>query len=126
MKQRMSEYEAKVRSAYEAESADITNTLKDVDSSWIIDHENEDKEFFAEFTRVIDDVTLPHAEDKEKDAIKITPELEPDQYLGMKLALPRGDDRTMTHACMTKRIKNDEGNPVGTASNNPLLDSRAY
>ena len=64
MKQQMSEYEAKVRSAFEAKTADIANALRDVDSSKIIDHKNEDEEFFAEFTRVIDDAALPHAEDE--------------------------------------------------------------
>ncbi|KAI2502045.1 Reverse transcriptase (RNA-dependent DNA polymerase) [Fragilaria crotonensis] len=44
----------------------------------------------------------------------------------MELALPRGDDGAMVHAKVIKRLKDNEGNPVGTVNANPLLDSRAY
>ena len=126
MKRRMNEYEDKVKSTFETQSADVTNTLRNVESGRIIDHENEDEEFFAEFARVIDDATLPHADDKVDDTTIRAIEVESDQYLGMELALPRGDDGTMIHARVTKRLRDDEGNPVGMASANPLLDSRAY
>lgn len=125
MKRRMNEFEDRVRIVLEAQSSHIANTLRNVDASKIIDHENEEAEFFAEFTRVIDDAMLPHAEDEASEIARTT-EVETDQYLGMELALPRGDDGSMIHACVTKRIRDIEGNPVGTASNNPLLDSRKY
>jgi hypothetical protein len=49
---------------FESHSADITDTLRNVESGRSIDHENDDEEFFAEFARVIDDATLPNADDK--------------------------------------------------------------
>ncbi|KAI2513325.1 Reverse transcriptase (RNA-dependent DNA polymerase) [Fragilaria crotonensis] len=98
MKQQMNEYEEKVKSTFEARSSDIANAIRGVDSSKIIDHENEDETFFSEFTRVIDDdAMLPHAED-EIDDNKGLVEVESDQYVGMELALPRGDDCMMVHA----------------------------
>jgi hypothetical protein len=46
------------------------------------------------------------------------------QHVGMELAFPRGDDGEMIHACVTKRMRDDEGMPIGRASDNPLLDLR--
>jgi hypothetical protein len=86
-----------------------------------------DPEFFEEFARVIDNASLPHAD----DAVAVTDDVKAievgsDQYIGMELALPRGDDGEMIHARVTKRMRNEEGQPIGTAHNNPLLDSRRY
>jgi hypothetical protein len=121
----MREYEEKRKTVLKAQSADITQTLRDVEISKIIDPENEDPEFFEEFARVIDNVLLPHAD----DAIAVTDDVKAievgsDQYIGMELALPRGDDGEMIHARVTKRMRDKEGQPIGTAHDNPLLDSR--
>ena len=40
--------------------------------------------------------------------------------------MARGDAGEMIHATVRKRIRDDEGNPVGKAHKNPLLDSRKY
>ena len=56
-KRRMNEYEGSLKRVFEAESADIAFRLQDVDTSKVINHEDEDPEFYCEFTRVIDDVT---------------------------------------------------------------------
>lgn len=94
-----------------------------VETSKIIDHEDEDPDFFDSFTRVIDDAALSHADDMYGNTIEVGS----NQYIGMELALPRGDDGTiMVHARVTKRVKDNEGIPIGTASHNPLLDSRKY
>ncbi|KAI2501830.1 Reverse transcriptase (RNA-dependent DNA polymerase) [Fragilaria crotonensis] len=125
VKRQMSEYEDKVKTTFEARSSDIANTIRGVELSKIIDHENEDEGFYQEFTRVIDDAMLPHADDQVDNDDKFV-EVETDQYIGMELALPRGDDGAMVHAKVIKRLKDNEGNPVGTVNANPLLDSRAY
>ncbi len=125
MKNHMLEYETKVKTALKAASADIANRIPNsIDTSRIIDYEDEDSPFFDAFTRVIDDAMLPHADDNaDSDCIQST-EVKSDQYIGMELALPRGDDGERVHARVTKRMKDNEGRPIGTASNNPLLDSR--
>lgn len=47
-----------------------------------------------------------------------------DEYLNAELLLPSGGQ--MTKGRVTKRLKSDDGTPVGVRNNNPLLDSREY
>ena len=54
----MEDYEEKLIRVFEFQSAVITNGLSGVDSSKSIDPDNEDPEFYSEFTRVIDDAML--------------------------------------------------------------------
>ena len=49
-----------------------------------------------------------------------------DQYLQMELALPQGDSLEPRMARVTKRLKDSNGIPIGTADQNPLLDTRMY
>ena len=58
MRKRMEDYEEKLIRVFEVQSAVITNGLSGVDSSKSIDPDNEDPEFYSEFTRVIDDAML--------------------------------------------------------------------
>jgi hypothetical protein len=125
---RMLEYEEKLKTVFEAQSADITQTLRDIDVSKVIDPDNEDPGFFEEFAKVIDNASLHHADD---DVITATDDVKAmevgsDQYIGMELALPRGADGEMIHGRVTKRMRDEEGRPIGTAHDNPLLDSRRY
>ena len=43
----------------------------------------------------------------------------------MQLALPR-DDAGPTFATVQRRIRNSDGNPIGKANNNPILDSPMF
>ena len=47
-------------------------------------------------------------------------------YLNMELALPQGDSLEPRMARVTKRLKDANGIPIGTADDNPLLDMRMY
>jgi hypothetical protein len=49
-----------------------------------------------------------------------------DPYVNMEVSLPRGQDSTMEFARVLKRKKNSDGNPVGIANDNLILDSRMY
>ena len=52
----------------------------------------------------------------------------PDAYnphLGMQLLLDRGDNQPEM-ARVTKRLKDDKGNPIEKAHNNPLVDIYSY
>ena len=120
MKSRMQQYEEKLAKSFEAQSADVTRGLRHVNSDKIIDPDNEDPAFFAEFTRVIDDATLRQADDVAN--VEVTP----DQYVGMELTLSRGGEGEAMHAKVKKRVRDEEGNPIGNANSNPLLDSRRY
>lgn len=123
----MREFEDKVKVVFDAQSADITQALRDIDSHQIIDPDNEDFDFFNDFTRIIDDAALMHADsDETGDHVTKSIEVGSDQYVEMELALPRGDDGEMMPARVTKQMRDSEGLPIGTASENPLLDSRKY
>lgn len=113
MKGRMSSYDDRLKSVFEAQSADVTRGLADIEPSKIID-----PEFFAEFMRVIDDANIQHVDDlNDIDVVS-------DQYIGMELALLRGEEGALVHATVRKRLYDEEGTPIGIANNNPLLDSR--
>ena len=121
MKTRVNEYEERLRAVFEAQSATIAQGLRNVETSKIIDPEEEDPGFFDEFSRVIDDVTLRHADDDNKQVKVVS-----DPYIGMELALSRGDEGEVIHGRVRRRLNDDEGNPLGMAHSNPLLDSRKY
>ena len=99
----------------------MSRHLRDVDSHQIIDHENEDPAFFDEFTRVIDNTGLPHAEEQADDV-----EVESDNYIGMEFAMSCGSDGELMRATVRRRMNDEEGKPIGKSHTNPLLDSRRY
>ena len=52
-----------------------------------------------------------------------TPEVG-DNYVGARLNLPRGDGQAMGR--VVKRARNNDGNTIGRAHQNPILDTREY
>ena len=88
--------------------------------------DDDDPEFVAEFNRVIDDESIP---DADNNVAGITEDSTPDAfdgYLNMEIGLPRGEDDKLQHAIVKRRKLNVDGDPVGTRHNNPLLDTREY
>jgi hypothetical protein len=72
-------------------------------------------------------------EDEDEDGMEGTPDevLPPtpeagDNYVGARLLLPRGGDEGMAQGKVTKRARDNTGNPVGRANDNPILDTREY
>jgi len=47
-----------------------------------------------------------------------------DAYLGAELLVPSGDNFIVGR--VIKRIRDEDGNPVGQRHNNPILDTRRY
>jgi hypothetical protein len=117
----MNQYDNKLRSLFDSPAATVSQGLGDVDSSKIIDPDDEDPGFFDEFSRTIDDARLQHADDDVSDR-----EVSSDNYVGMKLALMRGGEGEAMHVTIRRRMPDEEGIPVGIANSNPLLDSRKY
>ena len=78
-----------------------------------------DQEFLDEFDHVVNSDDVPEADDT------FTPEVFDDTYLNMEVALPRSEPGP-EFARVTKRLKDAEGRPIGTANDNPILDSRMY
>ena len=77
-----------------------------------------DEDFRDEFETI-------YNSDSVKDADDYTPDVLNDTYLGMELALPR-DGEGPEFARVTKRLRDKDGIPIGTANDNPILDSRLY
>ena len=77
-----------------------------------------DEDFRDEFTRIFDNDDIKEADD-------ITPEALDDTYLKMEVALPRdGEGPELAH--VVKRLRDKNGIPIGTANDNPMLDTRIY
>ena len=79
--------------------------------------ENDD-DFREEFETV-------YNSDNIKEADEATPDILNDTYLGMELALPR-DGEGPEYARVTKRLRDKDGLPIGTANDNPIIDTRLY
>ena len=77
-----------------------------------------DPDFQEEFNKIVNDEGTPEAD-------SYTPEVGDDTYMHMELALPRDGDGP-EFARVTKRLRDDNGLPIGTANENPILDSRMY
>jgi hypothetical protein len=78
-----------------------------------------DAEFVQEFGRTINDPRIKEADQS------FTPDVYDDTYLNMELALPR-DGGEVQYARVVKRLRDKDGLPIGTAHDNPILDSRIY
>ena len=87
-------------------------------SDWaeLMDH---DEDFSEEFGKIINNEDIPEAD------ATFTPEVFDDTYLNMELAFPRDEPGT-EFARVTKTLCNHNGLLVGTANQNPILDSRMY
>ncbi len=64
-----------------------------------------------------------NAMDPEYGDVEITPEVQ-DNYLSAELMLPKGG--VMVKGWVTARKRDWDGNPVGHANDNPILDTRTY
>ena len=76
-----------------------------------------DPEFAEEFNRLFDTTDVPEA-----DAV-----FDPDEYdhlVNAEFTIDTGEGRKF--AKVTKRMKDKNGIPIGTANDNPLLDTRMY
>ena len=77
-----------------------------------------DPDFGEEFQRIIRDKDIPEADNS------FTPDSY-DGYLQMELDFDCGDDDP-SFAKVTKRLRYAQGLPVGTANDNPILDTHMY
>ena len=75
-----------------------------------------DEDFNDEFHNIVSYPRLPEANDM------FTPEIENDTYLSMELALPRGGGE-VEFGRVTKRLRDKDGLPIGTANENPMLNT---
>ena len=79
---------------------------------------NDDPDFRQEFDSLYNNDAI-------QDADTSTAETLDDTYLHMEIALPR-DSEGPELAKVTKRLRDANGIPIGTAHDNPILDTRLY
>ena len=80
----------------------------------------DDLDFLDEFRNVVSNPEVPEVDQQ------FTPDIFDDRYLNMELALPHGEEATPQYPKVTKRLRDANGIPIGTADNNPILDTRMY
>ena len=97
----------------------LNNGGKSEPYDWSTHPFEDDQDFPEEFDNAVN-----NPEVKEEDEL-FTPDTY-DQYLQMELALPQGDSLEPRLAKVTKQLKDANGIPIGTADQNPLLDTRMY
>ncbi len=64
-----------------------------------------------------------HDLDPDHGDLKVTPEMG-DNYLNAKISVPQGG--TLMKGCATSQKRDKDGNPIGLANANPILDTREY
>ena len=79
-----------------------------------------DSDFKEEFDWVVSDDGIPEADDE------FTPDIFDDTYLNIEIALPRDGIEQPVFGRVTKRMRDEHGRPIGTANDNPILDTRLY
>ena len=80
----------------------------------------EDEDFRNESNQVFSSNNIPEADEK-----KYAPEVFDDTYVNIEVAFPR-DGEGPEFAKVTKRLRDTNGLPIGTANNNPIPNTRLY
>ena len=122
VKQRCDEFDKEIaeRMATSKSDIDAMAERKRKPSDWAIDSRIPfDDDFQNEFNRVVDDPDIVHGD-------SITSDVGQEQYLNMELAIPSGPDSAPKYGKVVKRLRGEDGKPIGKAHSNPMLDTRKY
>ena len=117
IKERMNSYTNAINDRFK-EERNITepNNKPDIDY-W--SEFKDDQDFVEEFQRVFTADDIPEADELfDPDSF--------DQYINMEVALDRPGVEHPQLATVTKRIKDNDGNPVGKSNKFAILDTRQY
>ena len=79
-----------------------------------------DNNFREEFEHIYNNDEIPEADDED-----YTPDILDDTYLNMEVALPRVCEGPEL-AQVVKCLQDKDGIPIGTANDNPILDTQIY
>ena len=93
------------------------DTMNTNPADWGRDNLEFNQEFQDEFHKVVSDPSLPEADEL------FSPDVFDDTYLNMELALPQSGGEVELGR-VTKRLRDKDGLPIGTAHDNPILDTR--
>jgi hypothetical protein len=81
--------------------------------------EQHDREYADALDKVYNNDSIPEVDDNS------TPDIG-DNYLNMELAFKTGPDGEAKFGRVTKRLRMEDGQPIGRENSNPLLDSWMY
>jgi hypothetical protein len=118
VKDSMAEFTKSVEARLKDANFVIDIGAKTEPEDWSLVSYKNDEDWIAEFNAVVADEIVPEEEG--------TYDIGTDTYVNMEITLPRNIDGSPMVGRVTKRAKNDDGKPIGTAHSNPLLDPRAY
>ena len=120
VKQRIQEFDERIAELLKDDNHVIREgnerQLQDWDDYTDLDN---DGDFARTFGEVISDAKISEADED------FTPDTFDDPYLNKEIALASGANEVQ-FGRVTKRLRDAEGRPIGTANENPLLDTRGY
>ena len=119
-KSRLQEFDTAITDRLNDEAHIIIEGGKSQPYDWSDHPFDEDIDFVEEFHSVVSNSKIKEADEE------FTPDTYDDRYLNMELAVPRGDNPNPQYARVTKRLRDADGVPIGTANENPILDSCMY
>ena len=119
-KSRISDFDAAIKDRLNDDTHVIVEGGKMQPFDWADYPMEDDPDFQDEFRNVVS-----NEEVKDTDEL-FTPEVYDDTYLNMELSLTHGGEATPQYAKVTKRMRDANGIPIGTANDNPILDMRMY
>ena len=111
----MHDYDAAIAKALNVKYDDIQYPPESPDWNRMSTNED-DPAFREEFQAVISNDAIPH--------VDVINNVHEDEYINMRLGLPRGPDETIEHATVKRRAVDSNGLPIGIPSNNPMTDTR--
>jgi hypothetical protein len=119
VKQRCQEFDEHIRDLLKDDNHIIQEGNERQLQDWDEYTEDNDEDFAKEFGDVVSDLKISEADED------FTPDTFNDTYLNKEVALADGADEAKLGR-VTKRLRDAEGRPIGTANENPLLDTREY
>ena len=119
-KSRLQEFDTAITDRLNDEAHIIIEGEKSQPYDWSHHPFDEDFDFVDKFHSAVSNNEIIEADEE------LTPDTYNDWYLNMELAVPRGDNPNPQYAKVTKRLRDTDGIPIGTAKKNPILDSRMY
>ena len=136
VQQQMKSFDDTLRSHLQDESYFLDNPIQ----GNVMDLDITDQDYIDEFHTVVGSNDIQHADDLYNDHTydetqddgglkRKQPEPTPDTYdtyIDAEVALPLGTEAHPQLARVAKRVRDSDGNPVGTKHSNPLLDTRSY
>ncbi len=122
VKERCKEYDERIKTLMHEENHMIQSDGERQLQDWDEHTDLQDEVFNDEFKSAVLDEKISEAD------ADFTPDVFDDTYLNTEKAIARGagESEDVQYGRVTKRLRDAEGRPIGTANDNPLLDTREY